>query len=300
MLEHWLVNDYLKVKHWITYTQWLKILKLLNCDITDLAAKAIFDPCPKQKGDVLGELRNVCDLASGMYIYFGFGLWPAAMKHVVEHVLPRGVVRNLALAQLREEFDNLDDDGLGILQPAEALVLLNRLVHPGLTCDALATFIGESLRIDVPRRELHKYFNMMDLDGNGMITADEFIPMFRYLVLDFFPERIMYALQLGRSQITVFIISIVALLLLVFSLISLVIVTFAGGRDAIKVIHSGVTGIVGVVAHSMSNQQIGFEGSLIAMKNEMEQMVLSALVISMNLSKTVFEKLTKLGTEFEK
>merc|ERR1719272_179784 len=147
----------------------------------------------------------------------GYGLWPRAVENIVEHFLPRGPMRSLALSMLQDEFNKLDTRGVGVIQPAETIALIHRLMNPGLTCEGLADFLSTSLSIDVPSREIHKYFTLMDVDGNGVLSVNEFIPMFRTLITGYFPEHILRSLNLSGGQIAKFLIVFASAFLLVFA-----------------------------------------------------------------------------------
>lgn len=164
--KYWLKNHFLKERHWVTLSQFKKLLTLLNCDINLDEIDPVFTGCPGKPGDVSGDLRSVQDLGAAMYIWMGYGLWPKAVEQIVEHFLPRGPMRSLALSMLQDEFTKLDTRGVGVIQPAETIALIHRLMNPGLTCDNMADFLSSTLQIDVPSREIHKYFTLMDVDGN--------------------------------------------------------------------------------------------------------------------------------------
>lgn len=234
-----------------------------------------------------------------MYIWMGYGLWPKAVEQIVEHFLPRGPMRSLAMSMLREEFTKLDTRDVGVIQPAETIALIHRLMNPGLTCEGLADFLSASLSIDVPPREIHKYFTLMDVDGNGVLSVDEFIPMFRQLMLGYFPEHILRSLNLSPGQIAQFLIVIALGFIMVFVLITLVITTFAAGRDIVSVIHSGVTGVAGVLQSNLGNQSLGLESGMADLLRQLEDWIMAAIITTVGLSKTVVDRLVRVATELE-
>jgi len=254
----------------------------------------VFSPCPKDPKDDLGELRRLSDLGGALFTWMGYGLWPAAMEVALTEIMPRGRVQTVALSMLDEEFKALDPEGLGILQPAEAIVLLHRLVAPGLTCEDMTDFVSSRLGMQVPDREMHKYFAMMDVNGDGVLQADEFIPMFVYLTFDFFPHHVLRRLNLSTGKIVAFIMSVLLLLGLLFALITLVISAFPTGKGVGATIHSGVSGIGAVVAKQSSDKSIGAEDSMAAVKKELEAKALMAVVGVLGLGKAVYDNLTKM------
>jgi len=298
LLNTWLREEYLQEKHWVTSSQWQKLLAMLMLDIPPEQAAKIHAACPCKPGDDSGDLRCLTDLATGMYIWMGYGLWPNAVVGIVEHFLPRGPMRSLALAMLNDEFTKLDPAGNGVLQPAETIALIHRLVNPGLTCEDLSSFLAENLQIQVPNRELHKYFTMMDVDGNGVLDAREFIPMIRQLFLGFFPDHIMRALNLGPSQIFTFIFIIAAVILLAFVLINLVIATFAAGRGVQSVLNSGFTVLTGQVGQTLANGNLGFEGSMVSLIASLQGWVTAAIVGALGLSSVAIDRLAQVEKQF--
>lgn len=198
---------------------------------------------------------------------------------------------------LQDEFTKLDTRGVGVIQPAETIALIHRLMNPGLTCDNMADFLSSTLQIDVPSREIHKYFTLMDVDGNGVLSVDEFIPMFRNLISGYFPEHILRSLNLSPGQIAQFLIVIASGFIMVFVLITLVITTFAAGRDIISVIHSGVTGCAGVLQNNLSNQNLGLESGMADLLAQLEDWVMAAIITTVGLSKTVVDSLERLARE---
>merc|ERR1712113_858849 len=99
---------------------------------------------------------------------------------------------------------------------------------------------------------------MLDVNGDGVLQVDEFIPFFRFLMLDFFPERILRSLNLSTGKILTLVFGLLLILGLIFVLISLVIAAFSTASSIGSTIHSGVNGICGVVAKQLSDNLIGF------------------------------------------
>merc|ERR1740130_612126 len=105
----------------------------------------------------------------------------------------------------------------------------------------------------------------------------------------------MRSMNLSNMQIFKFLLTLVTMLLLFFTLITLVITTFAAGRDIISVLHTGITGVSGVVSHNLSNQNLGVEASMVDLFNQLEEWVMAALFATMGLSKTVIDRISQLG-----
>jgi len=296
VFRKWLREVYYADRRWTTFAGFKAIMQnLLQCNLPEEHLLIqVFSPCPKDPEDDLGELRRLSDLGGALFTWMGYGLWPAAMEVALTEIMPRGRVQTVALSMLDEEFKALDPEGLGILQPAEAIVLLHRLVAPGLTCEDMTDFVSSRLGMQVPDREMHKYFAMMDVNGDGVLQADEFIPMFVYLTFDFFPHHVLRRLNLSTGKIVAFIMSVLLLLGLLFALITLVISAFPTGKGVGATIHSGVSGIGAVVAKQSSDKSIGAEDSMAAVKKELEAKALMAVVGVLGLGKAVYDNLTKM------
>jgi len=296
VFRRWLKEVYYADRRWTTFAAFKAIMqKLLRCDLPEGPLLThVFTPCPKDPDDDLGELRRLSDLGGALFTWMGYGLWPAAMEVALTEIMPRGRVQNVALSMLDEEFKALDPEGYGILQPAEAVVLLHRLCAPGLTCEDMTEFVSDRLGMQVPDREMHKYFAMMDVNGDGVLQADEFIPMFVYLTFDFFPHHVLRRLNLSTGKIVAFILSVLLLLGLLFALITLVISAFPTGKGIAATLHSGVSGIGAVVAKQSSDKSIGAEDSMANVKKELELKALMAVVGVLGLSKAVYDNLTKM------
>jgi len=296
LFRAWLQAEYFKSQTWCTFRQFKPIVvTMLGCDIPEGPLKTqVFDPCPKDPEDDLGELRRLSDLGAALQIWLGYGLWPSAVGQAVEELLPRGRVQTVAMSMLPSEFAKLDPEGLGVLQPADALVLTHRLLVPGLTCEDMVSFINDSLGVTVPEREVHKYFTMMDVNGDGVLQAEEFIPMFFYLVFDFFPHYVMRRLNLTTFQIVRFILGVLAFLAALFILVTLVIQAFPTGRSVAATIHSSVSGISAYAAKQSSDNSIGFEDTMTNLKRELEKRALDAIVAVLGVGKAVVERVLKL------
>jgi len=294
----WLQEVYFKDQTWCTFCQFIGILHtVLQCDIPEGPLKEqVFNPCPTDPEDDLGELRRLSDLGAALQIWLGYGLWPAAINQAVEELLPRGRVLTVAKSILKEEFNKLDPEGLGVLQPAQAVLLMHRLMVPGLTCEDMKAFIDEQLGCSVPQREVHKYFVMMDVNGDGILSAEEFIPMFVYFCFDFFPRQILQKLGLGPGNIAMFVAAVLGLLSMIFALVSLVIAAFPMGRSVSSSIHTIVSGTTAFATKHSSDQSIGFEDTMSNLKKQLESKAVEVIVGVLGISKAVVERLGSLAS----
>lgn len=280
-----------------TFPQFKSMMtNMLEIDIPDSSLHQVFDPCPVDPEDDLAELRKLADVGSALNIWMGYGLWKSAIAEAIGRLVPRGGERTLALKILDEEFEKLDPERLGILQPGEAIVLVYRLLKPGLTCADMKVFCQEHLSLSIPERELHRYFNMLDINGDGVLQAEEFIPFFRYLMLDFFPEHVLRQMNISTGKIAVFVLGLITLLVLVFTLIGVVVAAFATAAGVGSTIHSGVNGIMAFGAKQSSDAGIGFEGSMQSLKKELDVLVLTAIATVTGISKEVTDKLIQFVT----
>lgn len=255
----------------------------------------MFDKCPCVPGDSSAKQRSLSDLGAALCVWSGFGLWKEAIAEVVKEVVPYGPVRKLALQNLSVEFDKMDPDENGVVQPAAAIILIRKLAHPGLTFDMLCDFLNQSLNLTISPREMHSYFAMLDMQGDGVITVDEFIPMVRFLALDVFPMHVLASMGLSTSSILKYLLVILFFLGLVFSFISLVISIFSAGGDVMSGIKSGVTGLTVFCSKQMSEpNQGGGQSTVAGVEEHLNKIMVDMLAAALGLSSTVIQRLQKM------
>lgn len=294
--QAWLREEYFKDSTWCTLTQFMSLVNtLMKCRIPEtVLEKQVFLPCPKDPEDDLGELRNLSDLGAALSVALGYGLTTTAVEQVLDTLMPRGPLRTLAISMLDEEFDKLDVNKTGVLQPAEAIVLVHRLLKPGLTCEDLCELFNKKLGLEVPEAEMHRYFTLMDINGDGALQATEFVSFMQYVVFDFFPKKILQRMNLTGKQIMIFIIFLILELAALFWLVSLVIAAFATGQGVASAIHSAVNSAGAVGAKMSADSSIGFEDTMANLKKEMEGMLTAAVCTTLGLSKAVVDRMQKV------
>jgi len=269
----------------------------LKCNIPEAELKdKIFSKCPvlPVENDPSMMQRSLKDLGAALMIWSGLGLWPEAIAEVVKEVIPLGPIQKLALSNLQDEFDKLDPDQNGILQPAAAVILVRKLAHPGLTFDNLAHFMNIRLGLSISARELHAYFSLLDMQGDGVITVDEFLPMLHFLVLDVFPMHILASMGLSTSSILKYLLIILIFLGLIFTFISLVMSIFSAGGSVFAAIQSGVTGMTVFISQQMSQPKMaGGAKTLKDVEERMNKVMLDVLAVALGLSTGVVQKMQK-------
>jgi hypothetical protein len=293
----WLSEEYFKHLDWCSFPQFKGIMvDMLGLDLPDATLHAVFDPCRKDPEDDQGELRCLHDLGAALLTHLGYGMWKDAVRLVVMDMIPQGPKQIKALEKLGQEFRRMDVSGRGFLQPGEAVVLVQRLAVWGLTCDDIHSMIRDTLKLEVPQKELHKYFAMTDVHSDGMLQAEEFIPMVAFLTLEFFPAQILAKLKLSTGAIASLLATVVGLMGLLFLLMELVVGAFAVGSSG-AVVHSSANTLISYAAKSGSDSSIGFEDTMANLKKELEQHVVHALCLALSLSKDVVDKLVHLIAE---
>merc|ERR1712093_9503 len=105
---------------------------LIDIDSAVLESQ-VFSKGPTVPDDDMGELRMLGDLAYAFKIWIGFGMWPHAVAQLVQRLVKPGVQRRLALAALPATFANMDDVSYGVIQPGQILLVLRKILNPGLT-----------------------------------------------------------------------------------------------------------------------------------------------------------------------
>jgi hypothetical protein len=296
----WLSTEYFKRLEWCSFPQFKGIMvDMLGVDLPDATLHAVFTPCPKDPEDDKGELRCLHDLGAALLTHLGYGLWKDAVRLVVMDFIAYGPRQTKALEKLDEEFGKMDASGRGFLQPGEVVELVRRVAVLGLTCDDIDSLFKDKLGLEVPRKELQKYFAMMDVHVDGIVQAEEFIPMMAFLIMDFFPGQILKNMKLSAGWIAYYLATVVVVLGLLFLLMELVVGAFAVGSTAAAV-HSSANAMTGYAAKQASDSSIGFEDTMANLKKELENRVIKVLCFVAGLSKDVVDKLVHLlaGTNF--
>lgn len=299
LLRRWILDVYIPTNtKTISCCQFNSLLVKLRVSLPeDVVKTEIFTPCPLVPGDDLGELRYITDLGCALRLWMGYGLWKEGIQELVMQLLPRGPVRKLALKILPEEFETMDEtDGAvtGIVQPAQALVLLHKLAHPGLTAQDLAKCVKENLNIECPERQIHHYFALLDVNGDGVMGVGEFIPTVRLIMVDYFPKQLMEKLNLTTFQIVAFILTVVAAVVFLLLCIQLVIRTFTEGKGVAAAIQSGFNACTVAFAHIQANASGGFNDSVSSVRAWLHTVVFDAIAVVLGLSKPVVDKLATL------
>jgi len=280
VLCEWLKHDYLpKNTTNATFGQFQTIVcTMLKVEIAeDVLMTKVFTPCPLVAGDDLGELRKVTDLAAGLRMFMGMGIWQGGVGQIIDLIMPRGPLRSMALTSLASEFANFDTAGNGILQPAQAVMLVHALAHPGLTCEDLSITVQQDLGIEVNKREFHHYFTLVDVNCNNVLALDEFIPFMQMMMLNYFPAKILGTLNLSAGKIAIFILAIVTVIAMVFACVTLIMSTFAAGSNAGAALHSAVTAITVAGSKVQAEASSGFNDATSAVKLALEGLIMSTL-----------------------
>lgn len=160
-------------------------------------------------------------------------------------------------------------------------------------------FIKDDLKIVVPGREVHKYFTLMDVDDNRILSSEEFIKFTRYMMIAYFPQYILAHIKLDVPCAIKGILSACSLLLIVFALVTLVIETFSGGQDIIHVLHSAFTAGSGVAVKLQSagggTGGAGAKDMLIWA----EGVISAAFIAQLGLAKPVLDRLVIIAKQMQ-
>jgi hypothetical protein len=297
--QTWLDQEYLpKQNEYVTFAQFNQMLSMLNCILpADVLEAQVFKKCPLVPGDDNGELRKIGDCAAGLRMWMGYGIWQAGVKQLVEKVMVIGPLRTMALASLPSEFAQQDSANIGVVQPAQAVVLMHSLAHPGLTCEDLAVTVKTDLGLDINEREFHHYFTTVDVNCDGVLGLTEFIPFIRLMLFDYFPSRILDTLKLSPKFIAFLIINIVLLLVFIFLCVTLVIKTFAEGTNISSAIHSSMSAMTVAGGKVQGEADSGFNDSVSAVKAALEGLIMTTLTVTLGLAPQVIDAFKTLVTQ---
>lgn len=301
-VKQWLEEEYLpKNLDACTFPEFKALLQdMLNVQIPDdKLLNEIFAKCPLVPDNDLGDLRFLSDLGAGLRMWMGYGLWQNAVAQLVTLILPRGSIRDRALAALPSEFAKIDTNGKGVVQPAAALVLVHKVAHPGLTCDDLAKTLKEDLNLDIPPRQLHKYYTMMDVNCDNAMQVSEFVTMMRLIMTDYFPHQLLESMSLSTKQIIAAVAFVVTLVIFMLFSIHLVIKTFTSGTGMAAAIQSGFNGIALALAKVQGDTSAGGNDTMTAIKNWLKTVVFNTIMAVLCLSRPVMDRLTRMIKELE-
>jgi len=302
-MRQWLVTEYIDAQRApgtfaITFRQFHALLaNYLDFDIRKEVLRAqVFNPCPTVPDDDLGELRYAADLGAALHLWIGFGLWKGAVKEVIKQMCPRGAARDMALKLCADEFDKLDIEGTGILQPGQVKVLLHKLLHPGLTLPEVNLVVQQDLGLNVPEREVHKYFCLIDVNGDGVLQATEFVAFIRVIMTSFYPKQIVDFLGFSTSAILKVIATLVACLIGLFIAATLVIKSFTSGPVA-ATIHSSCSAGSAYMMKLQGEMQTGAGQAASEVVKHVDALVMTALTGLLGLTPTVIDELKQLFSQ---
>mmetsp|Transcript_33768 Transcript_33768/g.62134 ORF Transcript_33768/g.62134 Transcript_33768/m.62134 type:complete len:2455 (-) Transcript_33768:115-7479(-) len=295
--QPWLKWEYIMKKRSCTAEEFHEMLaSYFNFKIdADVLKVKVFNPCPLVPDDDNGELRYLHDLGAGLRLWMGYGLWKGAIEQAVKILLPRGKIRILAEKKLSEEFDKLDKTKIGVIQPGQAILLLKRLSHPGLTCEELQGMLKADLNLDIPYRELHKYFTVLDTNGDGVLQVKEFICFIQYIMADYYPAIIMKRMNLTVRQILSMIFVAVLTFVGLIAIIKISISTFTPGQAIGHALQTGGGAISMAYSKISSDKNVGADEAISAVRARVEATLTAAVATTMGLAPASIDKLHQLA-----
>lgn len=207
-------------------------------------------------------------------------------------------MQSLALSKLPKEFAKIDKrrGGTGIVGPIDAIYLIIKLAKPGLDFDDFYAMLCKKLSLHLPRLEVYKYFTTMDVDGSGVIEAAEFVPLFRFILIDVYPRRALESMNLSTRQIVGFVSFIVTLMGLFFGLVLIVMNAFSVKGKGAATVHSTVNSVIAGAMKMFSDQGVGFEGSMSQLLARLEPQAIQVLGTVLALPKGTFDIFINLMT----
>jgi len=299
-MQDWLRNVYIEAMRTpgtftLTFRQFsLMLTNYLDFEVPeDVLRVQVFTPCACVPGDDLGELRYAKDLGAALRLWIGYGLWKGAVKQVIQQFVPRGATRSMAIKLCSDEFDKLDTAGKGILQPGHVRLLLLKLLHPGLTLHEVTSVVQTDLGMAIPEREIHKNFCKIDVNGDGVLQATEFVSFIQVIMTTYFPEQIVNYMGFSTMAVLKVVTVLVLCLAGLFVAVTLVIKSFASGPIA-ATIHSACSGGSSVMMKLQGDSSSGTGQAVSEIKMMVDAQVMLAVTACLGLGPTVIDELKKL------
>ena len=196
------------------------------------------------------DLVDFDDLAPLISKYLSGGMWLEAVHGVL---LEEELETNMS--EVARAFNEIDCQGLGILEPSGVVRLMMSLNRTGIAYPTFREMIRNDMRIAVEEHRLRIIFNLVDSSGNGEIQLEEFVAGFLYLVRKLFPTLILRSLNLLPEQIATTILSAAGLLLLLllFAAVSMQGLT-SGSSDGIDLAGGVQTAVAAAAAFGVKTQ----------------------------------------------
>eukprot|EP00747_Dinoflagellata_sp_TGD_P075244 gnl/TRDRNA2_/TRDRNA2_158658_c3_seq2.p1 gnl/TRDRNA2_/TRDRNA2_158658_c3~~gnl/TRDRNA2_/TRDRNA2_158658_c3_seq2.p1 ORF type:complete len:548 (+),score=96.27 gnl/TRDRNA2_/TRDRNA2_158658_c3_seq2:178-1644(+) len=297
-LKTWMKDGYLeKVKN-LNLQQFQRVVNVnMLMDIpNDCLAEKVFNRCPHVENDSSGELRSIADLGWGLKLWMGAGLWKRGCAHLVDRMGLSPGMRRAALVQLDEEFQTLCEmtESQGVIGIHQVMYLLKRLEHPGLDANDMKDFIKNQLELSVPEAQVEDVFNHLDLNGDGVLQWQEFVPGLRFLLTNYFPHVVLHEMHLSGKQIAGIMVAIVLNVLAAYAFITIIFVAFTDGEGLASAMHSTLAAGIGAYQHLKSDVKKDDSGTAAAAASAYEGIVSVArqkLLELINLPKNVCDRL---------
>jgi len=182
----------------------------------------------------------------------------------------------------------------GVLQPGQALMLLHKLVKPGLTLPEVTAVLHNDMGLNVPERQVHKYFTEIDINGDGILQVTEFISFLRIVMVDFYPGLILDRLNFTTGKMIKIVSGIVLCFVGIFIAMTLVIKAFQTDPTVASSIHSTFSAGSAVAMKIQSDQTVGANEALSAIRQRIDTQVMLAITAILGLAPAVVDELTQL------
>merc|ERR1711865_334903 len=136
----------------------------------------------------------------------------------------------------------------------------------------------------------------MDINGDGVLSWQEFVPCMRYLLISYIPRIILGNMGLTKKKIFLFVAIVGINLFCVYLFISLVFVAFTTGQGLSLAMHSTMAAGTGAYQHvkSGAGESTGGGGGVTAFLEGIASKVKESIILTLGLSKTVSDRLLKM------
>jgi len=204
---------------------------------------------------------SYADCNNALRTYNSGGLWKDGVTELIKMAFPCGALKEMALHNVSDAFDQFDADGSGTIAPTEVGSLLMTLLTPGVPLDVFEDLVADSSKLgfSIPRATIHELTDLVDANHDGFLQAPEFVALLMAVVHSDVPQRVMSRLNVTPWQIGKVVLQSVFTLICLFVMITLVIQSFTSGQGLAQLVQTASSSASVLYVKSQENTSMAKE-----------------------------------------